>query len=168
MSNIRLEMPVLARHEGEWTGTYTVVDNTGKILDQHDSYLSCQFPENSQFSYYQINRYIWSNGKQEEHHFPAIYKDQKIWFDTERIVGKAWEVDDSTVMLYFSYKSFPAMYLYEMINISADNNYRARTWHWFKDHQIYQRTLVQEERVKYSEGTGNGQLSNRKNSCLKT
>jgi hypothetical protein len=40
------------------------------------------------------------------------------------------------------------MYLYEMIHISADNNYRARTWHWFKDHQIYQRTLVQEQRVK--------------------
>ncbi len=148
MSNIRLEMPVLARHEGEWAGTYTVVDNTGKILDQHDCYLSCQFPENSPFSYYQINRYIWSNGKQEEHHFPATYKDQKIWFDTERIAGKAWEVDDCTVMLYFSYKQFPNLYLYEMINISVDNNYRARTWHWFKDHQIYQRTLVQEERVK--------------------
>jgi hypothetical protein len=56
-------MPILARHKGEWAGTYTVVDNTGKILDQHDCYLSCQFPENSPFSYYQINRYIWSNGK---------------------------------------------------------------------------------------------------------
>ncbi len=148
MSNIRLEMPVLARHQGEWSGTYTVVDITGKIIDQHDSYLSCQFPENSPYSYYQINHYTWSNGKEEEHNFPATYKDKKIWFDTERIEGQAWEVDDSTVMLYFSYKQFPTMYLYEMIYISPDNNHRARTWHWFKNDQIYQRTLIQEERVK--------------------
>ena len=35
MSNIRLEMPVLARHEGEWIGTYTLVAevlNVKKIL----------------------------------------------------------------------------------------------------------------------------------------
>jgi len=148
MSNICLEMPVLARHEGEWSGNYTVVDITGKIIDQHDSYLSCQFPENSPFSYHQINRYTWSNGKEEEHQFPGIYQDKKLWFDTERIQGKAWEVDDSSVILWFGYKQVPDLYLYEMIQISPDNNHRARTWHWFKNHQIYQRTLVQEERVK--------------------
>lgn len=148
MSNIREEMPVLARHEGDWVGSYTLVDTTGKVLDKHQSYLTCQFPENVPHSYYQINRYTWDDGKQEEHQFPATYKDKKIWFDTERILGKAWEVDDSTVILWFSYKTVPAMYLYEMIQISPDNNYRARTWQWFKDNQIYQRTLIQEERVK--------------------
>ncbi|WP_096670224.1 hypothetical protein [Dolichospermum compactum] len=81
MSNIRLEMPVLSRHEGEWLGNYTVVD-------------------------------------------------------------------DSSIILWFGYKEFPYLYLYEMIQISHDNNHRARTWHWFKNHQIYQRTLIQEERVK--------------------
>jgi hypothetical protein len=35
-----------------------------------------------------------------------------------------------------------------MIQISPDDNHRARTWHWFKNDQIYQRTLIQEERVK--------------------
>jgi hypothetical protein len=148
MSNIRLEMPVLARHEGDWKGTYTLVDITGKVLDQHQSHLSCQFPEDSSHDYYQINRYTWDNGKQETHQFPGIYQDKKLLFDTERILGKAWEIDDSTVILWFSYKQVPDMYLYEMIQISPDNNYRARTWHWFKNHQIYQRTIIQEERVK--------------------
>lgn len=148
MSNMREEMPVLTRHAGEWKGTYTLVDTTGKVLDQHQSYLICQFPENSPYAYYQINRYTWDNGKQEEHQFPATYQDKKIWFDTERLEGKAWEIDDSTIILWFAYKQFPAMYLYEMIQISPDNNHRARTWQWFKDHQIYQRTLIQEERVK--------------------
>jgi hypothetical protein len=148
MSNIRLEMPVLARHQGEWMGTYTLVDTTGKILDVHQSHLSCQFPEHGDYLYYQINRYTWDDGKKEEHQFPGTYQDKKLWFDTERIQGKAWEIDDSTVILWFGYKQFPPdMYLYEMIQISPDNNYRARTWHWFQNHQIYQRTLIQEERV---------------------
>ena len=32
MSNFRDEMPVSIRHEGEWAGTYTVIDNDGKVL----------------------------------------------------------------------------------------------------------------------------------------
>ncbi|AFY36054.1 DUF3598 family protein [Calothrix sp. PCC 7507] len=148
MSNIQTEMPVLARHEGNWVGTYTLVDIAGNILDKHESHLTCQFPENSPFSYYQINRYKWSDGRQEEHRFPGEYCDQALWFDTERLKGKAWEIDDSTVILWFSYKTVPEMHLYEMIQISPDNNHRARTWHWFRNHQIYQRTLIQEERLK--------------------
>ena len=148
MSAIREEMPVLTRHEGDWVGTYILVDTKGNILDKHDSHLTCQFPEDGSYSYYQINRYKWSDGKQEEHQFPGNYRDKKIWFDTERIEGKAWEVDDATIILWFSYKTMPEMYLYEMINLSPCNNYRSRTWHWFKNHQLFQRTLVQEERLR--------------------
>ncbi|MBD2355833.1 DUF3598 domain-containing protein [Tolypothrix sp. FACHB-123] len=148
MSTIREGMPVLVRHEGEWGGTYTVVDNAGTILDKYQSHLSCQFPETGPHPYYQINRYTWADGKKEEYEFPGIYRDKALFFDTERITGKAWEIDDSTVILWFAYKNAPDMNLYEMIQISPDNNYRARTWHWFKNHQIYQRTLIQEERLK--------------------
>jgi hypothetical protein len=146
--SIREEMPVLVRHEGEWIGTYTIVDTSGKILDQHQSHLTCQFPDNSPYPYYQINRYKWADGKQEEHQFPGTYHDQALWFDTERVEGKAWEVDNNTIILCFSYKTIPGISLSEMIYISPDNNHRARTWHWFKNHQIYQRTLIQEERLK--------------------
>ncbi|MFQ4140968.1 DUF3598 family protein [Chlorogloeopsis sp. ULAP02] len=151
MSTIREEMPVLARHEGDWVGTYILVDTEGKILDKHESHLTCQFPTDGSDSYYQINRYKWPDGKQEEHQFPGTYRDKTLWFDTERIEGKAWEVDDSTIILWFSYKGMPGMYLYEMIQISPCNNYRARTWQWFKNHQIYQRTLIQEERMRSSD-----------------
>jgi hypothetical protein len=148
MSTIREEMPVLARHEGDWVGTYILVDTEGKILDKHESHLTCQFPTDGSYSYYQINRYKWTDGKQEEHKFPGTYRDKTLWFNTERIEGKAWEVDNSTIILWFSYKGMPGMYLYEMIQISPCNNYRARTWQWFKNDQIYQRTLIQEERMR--------------------
>ena len=151
MSNIKEEMPVLFRHQGEWKGTYTVVDSEGKIIDKHESHLSCEFPESGDYSYNQINRYIWADGKQEEHQFPGTYQDKKLIFDTDRITGKAWEVDDSTIILSFSYKGMSNAYLYEMINISPCNNHRFRTWHWFKDNRVFKRTLIQEERMKNGE-----------------
>jgi hypothetical protein len=148
MPNIREEMPVLVRHEGDWVGTYTLVDLEGKILDKHESHLTCQFPEDGSYPYYQINRYKWSDGKQEEHQFPGTYHDKCLWFDTERMQGKAWEADDSIIILRFSYKTAPDMGLSEIIQISPCNNYRARTWHWYKNNQIIRRTLIQEERLR--------------------
>ncbi|MBE9125139.1 MULTISPECIES: DUF3598 family protein [unclassified Coleofasciculus] len=148
MSRIREEMPVLVRHEGDWVGTYTLINIQGNILDKHESHLTCQFPEDDSYSYCQINRYKWSNGKCEEHKFPGTYRDKALWFDTERLNGKAWEVDEATIILHFTYKTIPDMYLYEMIQVSSCNNYRSRTWHWFKTNQIYQRTLIQEERMR--------------------
>lgn len=148
MSIIREEMPVLARHKGDWVGKYILIDLEGNILDKHDSHLTCQFPENDPGSYYQINRYTWPNGKKEEIHFPGICRDGKLWFDTERLDGCAWEIDDATIILHFTYKEFPDNYLYEMIQISPCNKYRTRTWQWFKNHRAFQRTLIQEERVQ--------------------
>ncbi|MDB9511788.1 DUF3598 domain-containing protein [Kamptonema animale CS-326] len=148
MSIIREEMPVLARHEGDWVGTYTLIDTEGNIIEKHHSHLTCHFPEDREYPYYQINRYKWLDGKREEFFFPAAYRDKKILFDTERIQGKAWEVDDSTVILWFAYKALPDIYLYEMIQISPCNNYRSRTRHWFKNHQIFKRTMIQEERLQ--------------------
>ncbi len=148
MSRIREEMPVLARHEGDWVGKYTLIDTEGTILDKHDSHLTCQFPEDGDYPYYQTNRYQWPDGKHEEHHFPGTYRNKKLWFDVERILGYAWEVDDSTVILRFTYKTIPDAHLYEMIQISPCNNYRSRTWHWFKNNQIFRRTLIQEERSR--------------------
>ena len=150
MANIRDEMRVLARHEGDWIGTYALIDCTGNLLDRHQSHLTCKFPADDPSKYYQINRYTWADGKQEEHRFPGTYRDKKLWFDTDRIKGHAWETDDSTLILWFAYKNVPDFYLYEMIQISPCNNYRARTWHWFKNNQIYQRTLIQEERLNSS------------------
>lgn len=147
MSSIRNEMPILVRHEGDWVGTYILINSEGTVLDKYSSHLTCQFPADGPYPYYQTNRYSWSNGKREEYQFPGTYRDKQLWFDTERIQGHSWEADDSTVLLWFTYKSMPEMHVYEMIQISPCNNYRARTWHWFKLNQIFQRTLIQEERA---------------------
>ena len=39
--NISDAMPVLARHNGEWTGEYIYFSSQGEILDRHKSHLIC-------------------------------------------------------------------------------------------------------------------------------
>jgi hypothetical protein len=145
---IREEMPTLARHEGEWTGVYTHVDVEGQMLDQHDSHVQCTFPANGSSDYLQFNRYVWADGRVEEHRFEATFRDGKIWFDTERILGYAWDVDSLTMILTWRYKKDPDTYLYEMIQISPDGAHRARTWHWFQHGELVKRTLIKERRLR--------------------
>jgi hypothetical protein len=144
---IREDMPVLASHEGTWTGEYVHVDATGTIIDRHRADLSCSFPEDGSHPYYQVNTYTWDDGRQEVIRFPAEYRDQQIWFNTDRIDGRAWEIDERTVMLTWQYKSDPSNYLYEMIQIDASKQHRARTWHWFEGGVLVKRTLINEQRV---------------------
>lgn len=148
MSDIRTDMPVLARHEGEWEGVYIHVDAEGREVDRHKSALQCRFPADGEYPYYQINTYTWDDGRTEVSHFPATYRNNRIWWDTERIEGSAWEIDERTVMLTWTRKDLPRHYLYEMIQISADGNDRGRTWHWFEDDVLVRRTCIKERRTK--------------------
>jgi hypothetical protein len=148
MSDIRKDMPVLARHEGEWEGVYIHVDPDNKEIDRHRSYLQCKFPGEGAYAYHQINTYSWDDGRKEEIHFPATYRDKAIWWDTDRIVGRAWEIDPKTVVLTWTRRDMPGSYLYEMIQISDDNRNRGRTWHWFENDVLVKRTCITERRVK--------------------
>lgn len=147
MSDIRTAMPLLARHEGVWEGVYIHVDTDNKEIDRHKSRLQCLMPADGEYPYYQINTYTWDDGRTEEIHFPAAYRDGKIWWDTDRIVGSCWEINDQTIVLTWVRKDEPGAYLYEMIQLSADGNDRARTWHWFQNDELYQRTCIKEKRV---------------------
>ena len=148
MSGIREGMPVLARHAGEWEGEYIHVDPDNNLIDRHRSHLQCKFPDDGPYAYYQINTYIWDDGRKEEIHFPATYRDGQIWWDTDRIDGRAWEIDPRTVCLTWTRKDMPGAYLSEMIKLSEDGNDRARTWHWFENDKLFKRTCITERRVK--------------------
>lgn len=147
MPNIREEMPLLARHEGEWHGTYIYLDTKGAIIDQHASVLRCSFPEDGEFPYFQTNDYTWPDGKTEHHEFPASYKDKQIWFLTERIDGHCWEVDNHTMVLTWNYVAMPDVQLYELIYLDTTGTKRTRTWHWLKAGECFQRTIIDERKV---------------------
>ncbi|MFI6813053.1 hypothetical protein ACIBG7_11615 [Nonomuraea sp. NPDC050328] len=147
--SIRDDMPLLARHEGDWEGTYTVVDRDGRVTDRHTAHLTCALPGDGSHDYYQINRYTWPDGRTEEHHFPGRYLGGgRCRFDTDRIIGEFWEADEHTIYLNWVYKADPSVRLFELIVLSQDGNHRSRTWQWLKDGVCFQRTLINETRVR--------------------
>lgn len=148
---IREDMPLLARHEGVWEGSYRYYNADGKLVDEHHSRLLCRFPDDGPWPYHQTNQYTWPDGRTEVREFPAEYRDGRIWWDNDLIQGWAGEMPldekQRTVVLYWQRTGDPSLYLYEMIQLSDDGTKRCRTWHWIRDGQLETRTAIEEKLV---------------------
>jgi hypothetical protein len=149
--DIKQEMPLLARHEGVWEGSYLYYDASGEKVDEHRSLLLCRFPAEGPHAYHQTNHYLWSDGRREVRDFPAAYRDHRIWWDNELIKGWAAEepLDDKkrTVVLHWERVGDPELYLYEMIQLADDGQTRCRTWHWIRSGRLETRTAIEERLV---------------------
>jgi hypothetical protein len=145
---IREDMPLLARHEGVWDGTYTYFNAKDEEVDRHSSRLFCRIPDDGQYPYHQTNYYTWADGRTDIRDFPATYRDGRIWWDNDLIVGWASAVPldelGRTMMLYWQRTGDPSLYLYEMIQIADDGQSRCRTWHWIRNGMLETRTAIQE------------------------
>ncbi len=145
---IREDMPLLARHEGVWDGTYKYYNAAGTLVDEHKSRLFCRFSEDTKYPYHQTNYYTWADGRQDIRDFPAEYRDKRVWWNNDLIIGSAWEVSEDhenrAMMLYWQRTGDPSLYLYEMIQISADGQNRCRTWHWIRNGILETRTAIEE------------------------
>jgi hypothetical protein len=148
---IREDMPLLAKHEGVWDGVYTYFNADNVKVDEHKSRLFCRFPDNGPHLYHQTNHYTWDDGRTEIRDFPAEYRDRRVWWNNELIVGWAAEVGldeyNRTVMLYWQRQGDPSLYLYEMIQLADDGLNRCRTWHWIRNGLLETRTAIQERLV---------------------
>ena len=145
---LKEKIPLIARNEGVWEGTYRHVDADGKPVDEHRSRLICRFPTDD--DYHQTNHYYWPDGRTEVRDFPSRVEQNRLVFFTE-IDGWAAEVplDDynRTMMLYWKRKGDDTLYFYEMIQLSDCGLYRSRVWQWFRDGRLAQRTLIDEAKV---------------------
>ena len=148
---IKDDMPLFARHEGVWEGTYRHYDASGKLVDEHRSRLLCRFPDSGPWPYHQTNIYEWADGRTQVIDFPAEYRDHRLWWDNELIKGWAAELplDDKgrSLVLYWQRASDPDLYLYEMIQMSDDGQKRCRTWHWIRNGELETRTAIDERLV---------------------
>jgi hypothetical protein len=142
------DMPLLARHEGVWDGSYTYFNAAGVEVDKHASRLFCRFSDDATHPYHQTNYYTWADGRVEVREFPAEYHDKRIWWNNDLIIGSAWEVPEDlegrTMMLYWQRTGDPSLYLYEMIQLSDDGLNRCRTWHWIRNGMLETRTAIEE------------------------
>ena len=150
MSIIKEKMPVLARHEGAWKGTYRFITPHLEVLDQYDFDIEVSFPddEDGGITYRQLSHYTWPDGRTGDIDFEAQYKDGQLVFDTDVISGRMWEIDGNTIYLTFNFPDQPGVQVCEMIQLAENNIDRGRTWHWFKDGKLFQLTLVDEHRVR--------------------
>ncbi|MCF6475724.1 DUF3598 domain-containing protein [Nonomuraea sp. MG754425] len=141
---LRERMPLLARHEGEWEGDYLHLGRDGHLLDRHRVRMTCAI---SGDTYHQTNRYTWDDGRSEVHEFPGVYLgDGRCGFDTERIEGVFWELDDSTIYLTWRFKGQDVR-MFEIIVLSEDGRSRSRVWQWLQDGVCVRRTLIDERRA---------------------
>ena len=142
-------MPLLARHEGTWEGTYRVITPRLELLQQYQFRINVMFPDDGQggITYRQESFYTWPDGKEEALIFEAQYTGDGLVTWEGRIGGRMWELDDRTIYLTFAFDDQPGVDVCEMIQLAANNNDRARTWHWFRDGKLFQLTLVDEHRI---------------------
>jgi hypothetical protein len=141
------EMPALFAHEGLWDGTYRHVDGDGTLIDQHRMRTRCEFPATGEYAYIQHNHMIWPDGREQRLSFGGVFRDGRLWWDTDRFHGAGWQTLDNVLMLTLHRKDEPGVRFTEMIQISDDGESRARTWQWFRDGTPFKRTLCDETRV---------------------
>lgn len=149
MSQIHAEMPLLVRHEGVWEGTYTFIAPTLEVLDRYDFRIRVSFPDDGQGgrTYRQESDYRWPDGRTQSLVFEGTLGDGGLRFDNGRIQGRMRELDETTLYLAFGFTAEPEVEVCEMIQLSADGQHRARTWHWFRNGKLFQTTLVDERRA---------------------
>lgn len=144
-NRLNVLMPHFARHEGQWIGTYTHTTPDGAVNDQYEVRIIAELPDDQSSDFRLITHNIWADGRESRGVYEAVYRDGKLWFDGD-LIGSMWEVDDMTVYLRFGFRHDPSITVCEMLQISADGQRRARTWHWFRDETLFQITLTKERR----------------------
>jgi len=140
-------MRSLSRQDGVWEGSYHLIDHEGKTLDYHQSRIEVRFPDSGPHHYTQMNHFWWPDGRQVRGEYPGVCRDGILHWDNALIRGTARAVDELSTVLTWRRQDTPGAYLYEIIVINENNDQRSRTWHWFRDGVLYQRTLIEERRL---------------------
>jgi uncharacterized DUF497 family protein len=79
-------------------------------------------------------------------HQISFEEARSVFFDefAVQFIDEAHSLDEE---LTWQRHDTPDAYLYELIVINQTNDQRSRTWHWFRDGVIYQRTLIEESKI---------------------
>lgn len=143
----RDEMPAMLKHAGVWQGIYIHMTPEGSIIDTHGARVECVYPEAGDYDYIQYNHFTWDDGREHKATLPGVFRDGRLWWDTETFRGYGWQTMDDIVLLNLERYDEPGAMFFEMITLGEGGEHRARTWQWFKDGQLYKRTLCNERRV---------------------
>lgn len=146
-------MPRVADQAGVWDGEYVHVDAAHNVIDRHASRLVCRLHEDDPATarLAQSNIYTWADGTREIRYFETVLKGDRLWVDNALITG--WVGPDRldptgrTIMVGWVSKADARLSFYECITLSSDGDKKNRTWHWYRDGELFQRTLINEVRT---------------------
>ncbi len=147
VKEFRKDMPAMLDHEGIWEGVYTHINRDADIIDKHKVRIRCEFPNEGPFPYIQHNHFMWDDGREFKMQLPGTYKNGRLWWDLETFSGSAWQTKDDLILLNLDRKDDPGANFFEIIAMGQTKQHRSRTWHWFKDGQLFKRTLCDEWKV---------------------
>jgi hypothetical protein len=141
-------LALLARHVGVWEGEYTHLDPRTRAVQERLLFrIRVECPAADGTHYRQTSRYFRPDGSEEELVYSGSAQGDRVAFDTGRITGACWKIDEDALYLTFAFSEQPSGRIAEMIQLSADGRHRARTWHWFDSGALWRITLVRERRV---------------------
>ncbi len=143
-----MDLKVFPKHTGVWEGTYKRINPDGSLRDAWKCRLSVRFEGANK--YHQVNEYMWDDGHYECLDFGVCAFNDKgeLIFDNPRILGKAWETQNS-IVLHWSYKDRPGSKLYEIIDlIGPKEEHRIRVWKWSQNDEFQGLTMIDERKVK--------------------
>jgi hypothetical protein len=155
MGVIARTMPIVAAQAGVWEGEYVHLDADHNVIDRHRSRLVCRLfdGEEGAARLVQTNIYDWADGTREIRYFEGIYRGDRIWIDNVNIHGwtAAVSLDETgrTIMVGWVRADEPDFRYYEMITVAEDGDAKNRTWHWYSQGRLFQRTVINETRVSY-------------------
>jgi hypothetical protein len=74
-------MALCRPHEGTWRGQYRHFDTQGTLVDAHDSEIINAFPAEGPYAYVQTSRFLWADGRAEEHVFPGRLDGNRLLWE---------------------------------------------------------------------------------------
>ncbi len=146
-------MPIVADQAGVWEGEYVHLDADHNIIDRHKSRLVCRLEDgpDGEAKLSQTNIYTWADNTQEIRYFDGTFRGDRVWINNDLINGWTASVSldqtSRTIMVGWTRAHEPDFRYYEMITVAEDGNAKNRTWHWYRKGRLFQRTVIDENRV---------------------
>ncbi|RYY27035.1 MAG: DUF3598 domain-containing protein [Sphingomonadales bacterium] len=153
MQIIAEKQPIVADQAGVWEGEYVHLDADHNIIDRHKSRLVCRLEDGPDgvAKLSQTNIYTWADNTQEIRYFDGTFQGDRVWIKNDLIDGwtGAIEMDatNRTIMVGWTRAHEPDFRYYEMITVAEDGNAKNRTWHWYRKGRLFQRTVINENRI---------------------
>ncbi|MFN7053950.1 hypothetical protein [Hyphomonas sp.] len=139
--------PAHRAHEGIWEGVYRHIAADGSEEGRFRSRVTCEFPDDGNVFYRQTTELWTPEGAHSAASFDGLDRGDHLFYDTPTFTGRSWETEGGHLMLNLMRKDEPGAYFVEVIILGEGGRHRARTWHWFREGQLYRRTLCEESRT---------------------